>query len=49
MVCKTDCELYTMTEAVFYHLSYQNPILGFFMRLSVERLLRNRRCGTPLA
>lgn len=44
VVCETDCELYTMTDEMIYHLYYQNPKLGFFfMRLIVERLLRDIR------
>ncbi len=47
VVCETDCELYTMTDEMIYHLYYQNPKLGFFfMRLIVERLLRDIRRGT---
>jgi CRP/FNR family cyclic AMP-dependent transcriptional regulator len=48
VVCETDCELYTMTDEMIYHLYYQNPKLGFFfMRLIVERLLRDIRRGRP--
>ena len=44
VVCETDCELYKMTDEMMYHLYYQNPKLGFFfMRLIVERLLRDVR------
>jgi hypothetical protein len=33
-----------MTDEMMYHLYYQNPKLGFFfMRLIVERLLRDVR------
>lgn len=47
VVCETDCELYKMTDEMIYHLYYQNPKLGFFfMRLVVERLLRDIRRGT---
>ena len=47
VICDTDCELYTMTDEMMYHLYYQNPKLGFFfMRLIVERLLRDVRRGT---
>lgn len=46
VVCETDCELYTMTDEMIYHLYYKNPKLGFFfMRLIVERLLRDIRRG----
>jgi hypothetical protein len=44
--CETDCELYQMTDAQIYRLYYQNPKLGFFfMRLIVERLLRDVKRG----
>ena len=44
--CDTDCELYQMTDAQIYRLYYQNPKLGFFfMRLIVERLLRDVKRG----
>lgn len=44
--CETDCELYHMTDAQIYRLYYQNPKLGFFfMRLIVERLLRDVKRG----
>jgi len=44
VVCDTDCELYKMTDDMIYHLYYKNPKLGFFfMRLIVERLLRDVR------
>ncbi|MDH4155609.1 MAG: cyclic nucleotide-binding domain-containing protein, partial [Nitrospira sp.] len=47
VVCETDCELYKMTDEMMYHLYYQNPKLGFFfMRLIVERLLRDVRRHT---
>ncbi len=47
VICETDCELYKMTDEMIYHLYYQNPKLGFFfMRLVVERLLRDIRRGT---
>jgi CRP/FNR family transcriptional regulator, cyclic AMP receptor protein len=46
VVCDTDCELYQMTDAQIYRLYYQNPKLGFFfMRLIVERLLRDVKRG----
>ncbi len=46
VVCETDCELYKMTDEMIYRLYYQNPKLGFFfMRLIVERLLRDVRRG----
>jgi hypothetical protein len=46
VVCDTDCELYEMTDEMIYHLYYQNPKLGFFfMRLIVERLLRDAKRG----
>jgi hypothetical protein len=46
VVCNTDCELYQMTDAQIYRLYYQNPKLGFFfMRLIVERLLRDVKRG----
>ena len=46
VVCDTDCELYKMTDEMMYRLYYQNPKLGFFfMRLIVERLLRDVRRG----
>ncbi|HMS83059.1 MAG TPA: cyclic nucleotide-binding domain-containing protein [Nitrospira sp.] len=48
VVCETNCELYTMTDEMIYHLYYQNPKLGFFfMQLIVERLLRDIRRGNP--
>ncbi len=44
VICDTDCELYKMTDEMIYRLYYQNPKLGFFfMRLIVERLLRDVR------
>ena len=44
VLCETDCELYQMTDEEIYRLYYQNPKLGFFfMRLIVERLLRDVR------
>jgi len=44
IVCETDGELYHMTGEMIYQLYYQNPKLGFFfMRLIVERLLRDVR------
>jgi CRP-like cAMP-binding protein len=44
VVCDTDCKLYQMTDKQIYRLYYQNPKLGFFfMRLIVERLLRDVR------
>jgi CRP/FNR family cyclic AMP-dependent transcriptional regulator len=47
VVCETDGELYRMTGEMIYRLYYQNPKLGFyFMRLIVERLLRDIRRGT---
>ena len=47
VVCDTDCELYQMTDKQIYRLYYQNPKLGFFfMRLIVERLLRDVKRGT---
>ena len=50
VVCETDCELYQMTDKQIYRLYYQNPKLGFFfMRLIVERLLRDRPRGRRLA
>ena len=46
IVCETDGELYRMTDEMIYRLYYQNPKLGFyFMRLIVERLLRDIRRG----
>ena len=46
VICDTDCELYEMTDEMIYHLYYQNPKLGFFfMRLIVERLLRDAKRG----
>lgn len=46
VVCDTDCELYQMTDQEIYRLYYQNPKLGFFfMRLIVERLLRDVKRG----
>lgn len=46
VLCETDCELYQMTDAQIYRLYYQNPKLGFFfMRLIVERLLRDVKRG----
>ncbi|MDH4079300.1 MAG: Crp/Fnr family transcriptional regulator [Nitrospira sp.] len=46
VICDTDCELYEMTDEMIYHLYYQNPKLGFFfMRLIVERLLRDVKRG----
>lgn len=47
VVCETDGELYHMTDEMIYQLYYQNPKLGFFfMRLIVERLLRDIRRGS---
>lgn len=47
IVCETDGELYHMTDEMIYQLYYQNPKLGFFfMRLIVERLLRDIRKGS---
>ena len=47
IVCETDGELYHMTDEMIYQLYYQNPKLGFFfMRLIVERLLRDVRSGS---
>ena len=44
IVCETDGELYYMNDDMIYRLYYQNPKLGFFfMRLIVERLLRDIR------
>lgn len=46
VVCETDCELYKMTDEMMHRLYYQNPKLGFFfMRLIVERLLRDVKRG----
>ena len=46
IVCETDGELYRITDEMIYRLYYQNPKLGFyFMRLIVERLLRDIRRG----
>lgn len=46
VTCETDCELYKMTDEMIYRLYYKNPKLGFFfMRLIVERLLRDVRRG----
>src|SRR3970040_1983912 len=46
IICETDGELYRMTDEMIYRLYYQNPRLGFyFMRLIVERLLRDIRRG----
>lgn len=46
VVCDTDCDLYQMTDEQIYRLYYQNPKLGFFfMRLIVERLLRDVKRG----
>jgi len=46
VMCDTDCELYQMTDEQIYLLYYQNPKLGFFfMRLIVERLLRDVKRG----
>ena len=46
VVCETNCELYQMTDEQIYRLYYQNPKLGFFfMRLIVERLLRDVKRG----
>jgi CRP/FNR family transcriptional regulator, cyclic AMP receptor protein len=46
VLCDTDCELYHMTDEQIYRLYYQNPKLGFFfMRLIVERLLRDVKRG----
>ena len=39
IVCVTDCELYSITGEMMYHLYFQHPSLGFyFMRLVVGRL-----------
>lgn len=47
IICDTDCELYQMTDEEIYRLYYQNPKLGFFfIRLIVERLLRDIKRGT---
>jgi CRP/FNR family transcriptional regulator, cyclic AMP receptor protein len=47
VMCETDCELYQITDEQIYRLYYQNPKLGFFfMRLIVERLLRDVKRGT---
>lgn len=47
VVCETDGELYYMNDDMIYQLYYQNPKLGFFfMRLIVERLLRDVRRGS---
>jgi hypothetical protein len=36
-----------MSDEMIYRLYYQNPKLGFyFMRLTVERLLRDARRGS---
>ena len=46
IICETDGELYRITDEMIYRLYYQNPKLGFyFMRLIVERLLRDIRRG----
>ena len=46
LVCESDGELYWMTDEMISQLYYQNPKLGFyFMRLVVERLLRDVRRG----
>jgi CRP/FNR family transcriptional regulator, cyclic AMP receptor protein len=48
IVCVTDGELYRMTDEMIYRLYYQNPKLGFFfMRLIVERLLRDIKRAQP--
>lgn len=48
IVCETDGELYRMTDEMIYRLYYQNPKLGFyFIRLIVERLLRDVQRGSP--
>jgi len=50
VVWATDGELYRMTDEMIYRLYYQNPKLGFFfMRLIVERLLRDVRRGGAFA
>lgn len=50
VVCETDCELYKMTDEMMHRLYYQNPKLGFFfMRLIVERLLRDVRRRAPVS
>ena len=50
IVCETDGELYRMTDEKIYRLYYKNPKLGFyFMRLIVERLLRDLKRGGVLA
>jgi CRP/FNR family cyclic AMP-dependent transcriptional regulator len=42
ITCRTDGELYSMTDEMMYRLYYQNPKLGFyFMRLIVARLQRD--------
>lgn len=47
VICETDCELYKMTDEMIYRLYYKHPKLGFFfMRLIVERLLRDVRRGS---
>ena len=50
IICETDGELYRMTDEMIYRLYYQNPKLGFyFVRLIVERLLRDIKRGSPAA
>ena len=50
IICETDGELYRMTDEMIYRLYYQNPKLGFyFIRLIVERLLRDIKRGSPAA
>lgn len=46
LVCETDCVVHEMTAEQVHTLYLQNPRLGFFfMRLIVERLLREIRRG----
>ena len=46
VVCATDGELYSMTDAMLYKLYYINPTLAFHLiRLIVQRLLADIRNG----
>jgi CRP/FNR family cyclic AMP-dependent transcriptional regulator len=41
-ICKTDCEIYTLSHEVMLQLYYQNPRFGLFLvRLIVRRLVDN--------
>jgi len=50
VVCRTDCEVYELTEAKAKQLYFQDPSFGFaVLRLIVRRLLEDVQYFTPAA